>query len=215
MKYAVLGTGGVGRTLGSKLVALGHQVVMGSRSADNVEGSKWAAETGSRIATFADAAAFGEVVVNATSGMGSLAALEAAGEANLSGKVLVDVSNPLDFSQGRPPTLSVSNTDSLAEQIQRRFPQARVVKTLNTVSSVLMVTPEAAPRPHNVFLSGDDENAKSEVRSLLRDFGWEDEEVLDLGGIKSARGPEMYLPLWLGLAGASGNWTTTIRVVRG
>ena len=114
-----------------------------------------------------------------------------------------------------PPTLSVSNDDSLGEQVQRRFAGARVVKTLNTVSSVLMTTPDLAPRPHNIFLSGEGEAAKAEVRTLLNSFGWDDEEIIDLGGNQTARGPEMYLPLWIGIAGRSGNWTTTIRLVRG
>ena len=215
MKYAVLGTGSVGRTLGRKLVELGHEVVMGSRSAENAEGVKWAAETGGRIATFADAAAFGEVILNATSGMGTLAALEAGGDQTVDGKILIDVSNPLDFSKGMPPTLSVCNDDSLGEQVQRRFPKARVVKTLNTVSALLMTAPGLAPRPHTVFIAGEDDSAKEHVRALLVSLGWEDAEILDLGGIETARGTEMYMALWLRLAARLGNWTTTVRVVHG
>jgi len=215
MKYGVLGTGGFGRAIGTKLIELGHEVVMGSRSADNADGAGWAAESGGRIATFADAGAFGEVIVNATNGAGTLPALEAVGEAALAGKVVIDISNPLDFSKGMPPTLSVVNDDSLGEQVQRRFPSARVVKTLNTVSSLLMGAPDLAPRPHSIFMSGEEEQANAQVRALLVSFGWTEEEIIDLGGIESARGTEMYLALWLRLAGRTGNWTTTVRVVQG
>ncbi len=134
MKIGVLGTGMVGTTLATKLAELGHEVKMGSRRAGNEKAVEWASRAGPGASegSFADAAAFGEVVVNATNGMGSLEALEAAGKDNLAGKVLIDVSNALDFSQGMPPSLIMSNTDSLAEQIQREFPGARVVKSLNT-----------------------------------------------------------------------------------
>jgi predicted dinucleotide-binding enzyme len=206
MKVGVLGTGSVGTTIGTKLVELGHAVTMGSRSATNERAAEWAASAGAGAGhgTFADAAAFGELVFNCTSGTVSLEALGAAGEENVSGKVLVDVSNPLDFSKGRPPTLSVCNDDSIGEQIQRAFPDAKVVKALNTMNAAIMVDPVRIPGEHDVFMCGNDADAKASVSELLQSFGWPAERIVDLGDITSARGPEMYLPLWLRLMGAVG-----------
>jgi hypothetical protein len=206
MRVGVLGTGTVGATIAGRLVELGHEVRMGSRSAGNPRAAAWvaAAGEGASEGTFADAAAFGELVVNCTAGTASVAALQAAGAEHLDGKVLMDIANPLDLSQGFPPSLSVANTDSLAEQIQRAFPGARVVKTLNTMPAHLMVDPAALPGSHVAFLSGDDDAAKDEVRALLGTFGWPKDALVDLGGIRSARGPEMYLALWLQLVGVLG-----------
>jgi predicted dinucleotide-binding enzyme len=206
MKVGVLGTGSVGTTIGTKLVELGHAVTMGSRSATNERAAEWAASAGAGAGhgTFADAAAFGELVFNCTSGTVSLEALGAAGEENVSGKVLVDVSNPLDFSKGRPPTLSVCNDDSIGEQIQRAFPDAKVVKALNTMNAAIMVDPGIVPGEHDVFMCGNDDGAKAQVSELLQSFGWPAERIVDLGDITTARGPEMYLPLWLRLMGAVG-----------
>ena len=215
MKIGVLGTAMVGKTIGQKLVEIGHEVCMGSRSADNPEASGWAADAGPGAShgTFADAAAFGEVVFNCTGGMVSLDALAAAGEDNLAGKVVVDVSNALDFSQGTPPTLAVCNTDSVGEQIQRRFPLARVVKSLNTMNCTVMVDPGLVPGRHNVFLSGDDADAKSVVADILRSFGWSAEGIIDLGGIDTARGAEMYVALWLRLYPTAGGAPFNIALV--
>jgi predicted dinucleotide-binding enzyme len=165
------------------------------------------------VAILADAAADAEVVINATNGAGSVAALEAAGVAKLAGKVLIDIANPLDFSSGMPPSLFVSNTDSLGEQIQRRFPEVRVVKALNTMNAYLMVDPkQLAAGEHTVFVSGNDVDAKAGVFKLLESFGWSD--VIDLGDITTARGTEMYLPLWARLYQALGIPMFTIKVVR-
>jgi predicted dinucleotide-binding enzyme len=215
MKFGVLGTGLVGQTLGGKLVALGHEVTMGSRQAGNEKAVTWAEEAGEAAheGSFEDAAAFGEVVINATAGAASLDALEAAGEGNLSGKILIDVSNPLDFSEGMPPTLTVCNTDSMGEQIQRAYPEAKVVKTLNTVNAGLMIAPNAISESHTVFVCGNDDGAKAKVRELLESFGWPEEDITDLGDIAGARGTEMYLPLWLRLANATGSWMVNIKVV--
>ena len=201
MKIAVLGTGMVGRTLAAKLAELGNEVQVGSRSA------------GDGKVVFADSAAFGELVINATAGGASLEALGMAGADNLAGKVLLDVANPLDFSAGMPPTLTVCNTDSLGEQIQREFPDARVVKSLNTVNADVMVDPDIVPRPHNLFLCGNDDGAKAQVGELLQSFGWAAEELLDLGDISAARGTEMFLALWLRLYGAFGTGHLNVRVV--
>jgi 8-hydroxy-5-deazaflavin:NADPH oxidoreductase len=197
----VLGTGDVGKRLGSKMVALGHEVKMGSRTARNAKAVEWAKANGPRASagTFADAAKFGEVVFNCTAGSISLEALKEAGGKNLAGKVLVDVANPLDFSKGMPPTLTVCNTDSLGEQIQRTFPDARVVKALNTMGNELMVNPSLVPGEHDTFVCGNDPQAKAKVVEILREFGWE--SPIDLGDIAAARGLEMVLPIWVRLMG--------------
>src|SRR5919199_2696427 len=213
MRIGVLGTGGVGQTLASKLVELGHEVTMGSRSAGNEKAAEWASGAGERAAegSFADAAAHGELVFNCTAGTASVDALRAAGEEELRGKVVVDVANPLDFSKGMPPTLSVCNDDSLGEQIQHEFPEARVVKALNTVSAVVMV----APIPGTTLpICGDDAAAKDEVARLLQELGWEPDAILDLGGIDAARGTEMYLALWIRMMGTLGTPQFNIAIVR-
>ena len=200
MRVGILGTGTVGKTLATKLVKLGNDVRMGSRKPGGEKAKGWLKEAGGKSSegTFADAAAHGEIVFNSTAGMASLDALRAAGAKNFQGKVLVDVSNPLDFSKGMPPTLSICNTDSLGEQIQKAFPEAKVVKTLNTVTAALMVDPSIIPGVHTMFVSGNDTKAKAEVIQLLKEgFGWKD--VIDLGDISAARAQEMYLPLWLRL----------------
>jgi 8-hydroxy-5-deazaflavin:NADPH oxidoreductase len=216
MRFAVLGTGMVGRAIADKLVSLGHEVVMGSRSADNERAREFAGDGGERAShgTFADATASADVVFNCTAGSASLEALLAAGEENLSGKLLVDVANPLDFSQGMPPSLSHMGQDSLGEQIQRAFPAARVVKTLNTVNCRVMVEPGRVPGDHDVFVCGDDDGAKAEVRELLTEFGWPDEAIIDLGDISAARGTEAYLLFWLRLTGAAGGPDFNVKVVR-
>jgi len=206
MKIGVLGTGSVGRRIATKLVELEHEVTMGSRSADGEALREWVEGTGPGAAggTFADAAAAGELLFNCTAGETSLEALATAGADNLSGKVLVDVSNPLDFSGGMPPTLTVCNDDSLGERIQAAFPEARVVKSLNTINNQVMTDPGRLPGAHNVFVCGEDEEAKEAVKELLVEFGWPPESIVDLGGIAAARGTEMYLPLWLRLMSALG-----------
>ena len=217
MRFGILGTGRVGLTLAGKLLELGHETMIGSRSASHPEANAWAeqAGAGASVGTFADAAGFGEMVVNATGGMVSLQVLDAAGSGNLEGKVLIDVSNPLDFSEGFPPSLSVANTDSLAEQIQAAHPGARVVKTFNTMSAPLMVQPSLVPGHHSVFLSGNDTDAKAAVADLQVSFGWPREDILDLGDITTARGPEMFLPLWVRLLPVVGAPIFNVAVVRG
>jgi 8-hydroxy-5-deazaflavin:NADPH oxidoreductase len=215
MRIGVLGTGTVGRTIASKLVTLGHEVMMGSRQAGNEAAVAWEKEAGQLAdeGNFAEASGFGELVVNATAGAASLDALVSAEAENLAGKVLLDVSNPLDFSAGMPPTLTVCNTASLGEQIQHTFPETRVVKSLNTVNAALMVDPGSLRSSHTLFVAGDDADAKATVRELLLDFGWPAKDVMDLGGIEAARGMEMYLPLWLRLYGATGTASVTVKVV--
>jgi 8-hydroxy-5-deazaflavin:NADPH oxidoreductase len=226
VRFGILGTGVVGKTIAARLDGMGHEVMVGTRNPEettsraesdaygNPPFSAWQEEHPEvKLATFSEAAAHGEMVVNATSGVVSLEALELAGEDNLNGKVLVDISNPLDFSQGMPPTLSVSNTDSLGEQIQRRFSEARVVKTLHTMNAYLMVDPaQLAGADHTVFVCGDDAEAKQAVTELLRSFGWTD--IVDLGDITAARGTEMLMPIWLRLFGALQKPIFNYKIVR-
>lgn len=226
MKFAVLGTGSVGQTLAGRLAELGHEVTVGTRDVaatmartepdgmGNPSFATWAAaHPAVRLATFAEAAENAEYVVNATSGTVSLAALEAAGADNLAGKVLLDTSNPLDFSGGFPPTMTVKDTDSLAEQIQAAFPRTKVVKSLNTMTAALMVHPaQLADGQHSVFVSGNDPDAKKAVTGLLESFGHTD--VIDLGDLTTARGAEMILPVWLRLMGALNTPIFNFKIVR-
>lgn len=223
MQIGILGTGTVGRALAEGFVRTGHDVFMGTRDvhATTVRPpaggapsmAQWlATHPAVALVDLPSAAESAELVVNATSGDASLAALEAAGARNLAGKPLVDAANPLDFSAGFPPTLTVKDTDSLAEQIQRTFPDARVVKALNTLTAALMTRPDLLPEPSTLPIAGDDEQAKAVVAGLLGEFGWTD--VLDLGGISSARGMEMWLPLWLRTMTAVGSPMFNLRIVR-
>ena len=226
MKIAVLGTGMVGRTIAGALAGQGHAVVIGTRDPQatlartepdmmgTAPFAQWhAANAGIEVAAFADAAAGSEIIVNATNGGASLAALSAAGTGNLAGKVIMDIANPLDFSQGMPPSLNPVNTDSLGEQIQRSFPDAKVVKTLNTMNAAVMVDPASvAGGDHSVFVSGNDAEAKEVVTGLLKAFGHTD--VIDLGDITTARGTEMLLPIWLRLWGALGNADFNFKIAR-
>jgi predicted dinucleotide-binding enzyme len=223
MDIAILGTGMVGRTLAARLVELGHTVTVGTRHPQATLGrpaaqggeaySAWAAQNPQvRLAAFAEAAAGAELVVNATNGGASLAVLAQAGAENLAGKVLLDIANPLDFSHGMPPTLFVKDTDSLGEQIQGAYPDLRVVKALNTLNADLMARPATLPEASTVFVSGNDPEAKRTVTGLLAAFGHQD--VIDLGDITTARGTEMFLPLWLRLWGALGTPEFNVRIVR-
>lgn len=219
MRIAVLGTGSVGRAIAARAAELGHQVTIGtrdvtatrSRGDDQAEWSRQHPQV--ELATFADAAADADLVVNATVGTASLPALTAAGAEHLAGKVLLDIANPLDFSQGFPPTLFVSNDDSLGEQIQRAFPETRVVKALNSLAADLMVNPrQLADGGHSVFVSGNDADAKKVVTELLTSFGHTD--VIDLGDLSTARGTEMLLPVWLRLYGSLDTPLFNFKIVR-
>jgi predicted dinucleotide-binding enzyme len=216
MKIAVLGTGSVGDTIGSKLVELGHSVMMGSRTSNSEKAQTFVARHHGKATagTLAEAASFGEILFNCTAGVGSLAALTLAGEKNLNGKIIVDIANPLDFSKGMPPSLSICNTNSLGEEIQKAFPSARVVKTLNTLWCGLMVNPALIKgNDHNLFISGNDEAAKEKVKEVLLSFGWPESNILDLGDITTARATEMYLPLWLSIYGATKSGVFNIKIV--
>ena len=217
MKIGILGTGMVGNALGSKLIELGHSVKMGSRTADNEKAKIWANSAGANASsgTFADAAAFGEIIFNCTAGVASVEALNMAGKENLRNKIIVDVSNPLDFSKGMPPSLTISNTDSLGETIQREYPEAKVVKAFNTMNCYLMVNPELVPGDHNVFICGNDAEAKEEVTNLIQSFGWKKDNIIDLGDITMSRGTEQILPIWVRLMGKLQNPMFNFHIVQG
>jgi predicted dinucleotide-binding enzyme len=227
MKIGVLGTSMVGQTISGKLAELGHDVMIGTRDVASTLARTdphpygfppfgvWHQQHSEiKLGSFAEAAAHGEIVINATNGTASMAALQLAGEANLNDKILIDIANPLDFSQGMPPSLAFCNTDSLGEQIQRAFPRVKVVKTLNTVTAFLMVDPnQLADGDHTIFVSGNAAAAKEQVTAVLKTwFGWK--EVIDLGDISTARGTEMYLPIWLRLWGALGTGMFNVKVVK-
>ncbi|WP_394170625.1 NADPH-dependent F420 reductase [Saccharospirillum alexandrii] len=203
MKIAILGTGDVGKTLGTALIQLGHTVTMGSRTADNQSAHSWASEHDERASqgTFANAAANAEVILNCSAGQHSLSILASVKPKDLAGKVLIDVANPLDFSNGFPPRLSICNDDSLGEQIQRAHPDLRVVKAFNTMSNAIMAEPGKLSGSHQLLVCGNDSDAKAIVKDIALSFGWQESQWLDLGGIEQARGTEMYLALWVRLYG--------------
>lgn len=197
MKFGVLGTGSVGTTLASKLISLGHEVMLGSRSAANEKAIDWSGRNGANasIGTFEQAASFGEIIFIATLGSGAISALQLAKPGNFTGKTVIDVSNPLDFSQGKSPTLFTGLNDSLGEQVQRFLPKANVVKTLNIVNCEVMVNPSIVPGGPDMFVCGNNADAKEQVSGILKDFGWN--SIIDLGGIDSARVIEPFVLLWV------------------
>ena len=228
MKIGIFGTGMVAQVVGGALLAGKHEVVFGTRDVAGTLGrtektgmgsepfSAWVtSHPDARLLTFREAAKHGAILINATAGGGSLAALASTDPADLAGKILIDIANPLDFSKGFPPSLSVCNTDSLAEQIQRAFPALKVVKSLNTVNASLMVKPAAVPGDHTIFVSGNDAAAKAEVQGYLGAwFGWKTSNILDLGDITTARGTEMFLALWIRLYASTKNPMVTIHVLQ-
>jgi 8-hydroxy-5-deazaflavin:NADPH oxidoreductase len=209
MQIAILGTGPVGRALGNALSGAGHGVVIGTRDPKGTKRRDEWAEVDLPLVAYGDIQ--GDVFINATSGGGALSALESVGEA-LNGKVVIDTSNPLDFSQGFPPSLLVSNTDSLAEQLQRAFPEARLVKMFNTMANEVMVNPGGLAQDSTIFVAGNDATARQTAASLAADLGWSD--VFDLGDLTAARGLEMFIPLWVRMFVQLGRAEFNIKVVR-
>ncbi|EPA1861527.1 NADPH-dependent F420 reductase [Klebsiella oxytoca] len=227
MKISVIGTGMVGRAVAERLNGLGHDTVIGTRdpaatlarTEPDMKGtpafSHWhAVHPHTKLVTMEDAGKFGDVIVNATSGSDAISALELVGKDNLAGKVVLDISLPLDLSEGLPPKLLVANDDSLGEQIQRAFPEARIVKSLNTVQFEIMMDPTLLPGTHNIFVSGNDINAKNTIQTLLKEFGWSTESIIDLGDITTSRAVEMYSRLLFTLAGKFGSYHFNIAIVR-
>jgi hypothetical protein len=222
MKIGIIGSAHVAQTVGGKLVQMGHDVVLGTRDPSKLDNKKggggtlrdWlGAHPSGRVATNAEAAAHGDLLINATNGDGAINALTLAGAQNLAGKVLIDISNPLDFSKGMPPTLFVKDSDSLGELIQRTFPDAKVVKTWNTMTADVMINPALVHHgDHTIFVCGNDEGAKSAVSDLLKTLGWHD--ILDLGDLTAARGTEMLLPIWIRLWGTLRTGNFQFKIVR-
>ena len=209
MQIAILGTGAVGPALGKAFSAAGHRVTVGTRDPEQTRARDEWAEIDLPLAAYGDLDA--EVFINATNGRGSLSALQAVGDA-LNGKVVIDASNALDFSQGFPPSLFVSNTDSLAEQLQRELPEARLVKMFNTVANQVMINPRGLTDDSTIFVAGNDPAAREMAASLAADLGWSD--VFDLGDLTAARGLEMYLPLWVRIFAQLGRPEFNIKLVR-
>ncbi|MER2999088.1 NADPH-dependent F420 reductase [Pontibacter populi] len=213
---AVLGTGMVGNTIGTKLIQLGYKVMMGSRSATNEKALAWVEANGANASagTFEDAARFGEIVFNCTKGEITLDVFKMAGPENFKGKTIIDISNPLDFSKGMPPSLipEYANTNSLGEEIQKLLPEANVVKTLNIVNCEVMVDAKKSGGDPTMFISGNNAEAKAEVKAILQQFNWND--IIDLGDITTARGTEMLLPIWLRTWMATGNGYFAFKIVR-
>ena len=203
MTFGILGTGGVGQTIGAALIEKGHQVMLGSRTSTNEKAVAWAKANGANAynGTFADAASFGEVIFICLNGLGVLDALQSAGPHHFQQKVVIDLTNPLDFSKGMPPSLlpQYCNTWSMGEEIQQQLPTAHVVKALNTVTANLMVDANRVnDGNHNLFVCGNDVEAKNKVKHLLADnFNWKPELILDLGDIKYARMTEAIVPFWV------------------
>ena len=215
MKVGILGTGGVGQALGKGFVTLGHEVKMGSRDAKNEKAVAWAKEMGPKASagTFADAASFGDVVVLATLGVANEGALKAAGPDRLKGKLVIDATNPLDFSGGMPPKLAVSGNDSAGERVQRLLPGAQVVKAFNTVGHTLMFRPQLPGGPPDMFIAGNSGEAKKKVSEIMKDFGWG--TVYDVGGIESSRYLEAMCMAWVLCAAQGGHWNQAFKMLRG
>jgi 8-hydroxy-5-deazaflavin:NADPH oxidoreductase len=226
MKIAVFGTGSVGQALATRLAGLSHNVTMGTRNVENslAKDTKdsygtptvsefLAANPSIALKTYADAANGAEIIVLGTKGDGAQEALASAG--NIEGKVVLDITNPLDFSKGFPPTLFLTNDTSLGEVLQAAFPKTHIVKSLNTMFNGLMVNPRSLGEDSTVFVSGNDAGAKATVVSILKEFGWKDTEILDLGDITTARGTEGILPIWLRIFGATNNGFFNFKVATG
>ncbi len=227
MKISVLGTGMVGQTITPRLIELGHKITIGTRNPKESKGrttpnqmtgvsfADWYKKYPDiKLVALSEAAQGADLVINATSGTATLEVLKQVGKENLAGKVLLDIANPLDFSKGMPPFLSVCNTDSLGEQVQANFPQTKVVKSLNTMNATIMTHPELVPGDHNVFVSGNHPEAKQLITDLLKSFGWKGSNIIDLGDISTARGTEMLLPIWLNLWGVLGHATYNFHIQR-
>lgn len=211
VRIAVIGSGDVGKRLASGFAKLGHPVMMGTRDPAREDVAAWAKESGQKAGTNAEAAKFGEVVVLATAWEGARTSLEQAGAANLAGKLLLDVTNPLAFvEEGKPPLLAVAGADSAGESVQRWAPGAKVVKTFNMVNNAQMVDPKAFGSP-TMFVAGNDEAAKKRAVELIRAFGWED--VVDLGGIEAARMLEAMALVWIVHGFRTGKWTHALKML--
>jgi 8-hydroxy-5-deazaflavin:NADPH oxidoreductase len=212
MKIGILGTGDVGRALCNAFIATGHEVKMGSREAANEKAAAWVKQAGPRASagTFSDAVKFADVAVVATAWSGTESALRMAGLENFVGKVVVDATNPLKFTPGRPPELALGHTDSGGEQVQRWVPDAHVVKAFNIVGNAHFFQPLFPGGPPDMFIAGNQDAAKRAVGGILKDFGW---GVVDLGGIESSRYLEAMCMTWVVYGVVSGGWNHAFRML--
>lgn len=209
VRIGILGSGDVGRALAAGFAGLGHDVKIGSRDPGKLE--DWAATAGPHVSTgtFAEAAHFGDILVLATLGVATEDAIRLAGIEAFADKVVIDATNPLDFSSGAP-RLSIGHTDSLGEVIQRLLPRTKVVKAFNTVGNALMVHPDLPGGPPDMFLCGNDEDAKKIVAQICKHFGW---GVVDIGGIEGSRHLEPMCMVWVLHGVRSGGWTHAFKLL--
>jgi predicted dinucleotide-binding enzyme len=220
MKIGVLGTGIVGETIATALVGKKHLVRMGSRSMNNEKAEAWVKKANDYASQgdFNDAASFGEIVFLALNGEHALDAINLIDPESVAGKVVVDITNPLDFSRGMPPRIihGLGGNNSLGEEIQRALPGAYVVKALNTINCNVMVDPRSVNKgEHTLFLCGNNADAKNQLKHFLVDnFNWRADNLLDLGPIESARVTEAYVPLWVSIMQAVGTPLFSIQVVK-
>ena len=214
MKIGILGSGSVGRTLGKGFASNGHDVKLGTRTPGKQEIQNWREEAKGKVSvgTFAEAASHGEIVVLCSLGEATEKVIQLAGTRNFDGKVLIDATNPLDFSKGMPPGLFVGTTDSLGERVQRIVPNARVVKCFNTVNNQTMINPKMKEGLPDMIICGNNEDAKRQVAGLLKEFGWG--EPIDIGNIDGSRWLEAYTALWVRLAMKLGSWTIAAKILR-
>ncbi len=214
MKVGILGSGQVGQTLAAGFAVNGHDVMVGTGHPSKPELKRWLRTTDGTVAvgTFADAAAHGDLLVLACAGAAAMDVIGAAGDGAFDGKVLIDVTNPLEFKGGEMPGLFVGLTDSLGERVQRRLPRAKVVKALNTMNASTMTRPEMRDGLPDVLVAGNDAAAKRTVARLLKEFGWS--KPIDLGGIEAARWTEAWVPLWMRIADDLGSWKVALRILR-
>lgn len=214
MKIGILGSGQVGQTLGSGFAANGHDVVIGSRDPHKPELRKWlkSANGHGAVGTLAEAAAHGDLLILATAGTAALDAIDAAGPSQFRDKILIDVTNPLEFNNGSAPGLFVGLTDSLGERVQRKLPKAKVVKAFNTMNATTMIKPKMREGLADVLVAGNDKAAKRAVGKLAAEFGWG--QPIDLGGIENARWMEAWVPLWMRIANDQGSWKVALRILR-
>ena len=214
-RVGVLGTGGVGQRLASGFSNRGHEVMIGSRDPGKPELREWLSADGAGVqaGTFAQAATHGELLVLAVLGNAAEAVIADAGAETFSGKVVIDAMNPLDFSGGFPPKLSISGEDSLGERVQRALPDAKVVKAFNTIGSPYFVDPSFSEGKPTMLIAGEDEAAKGLVRDVLADFGWTD--TVDIGGIEGSRELEAICIAWVKIGGVRGAWDHGFKLLVG
>ena len=213
MRVGILGSGEVGQVLGAAFATLGHDVKLASREPSSPKIQAWLDKVGAKgsSGTFDEVAKFGELLVLVTAWSGTESAIQLAGPDNAAGKVVIDATNPLDFTSGVPPKLAVGHSDSAGERVQRWLPKALVVKAFNMVGNMHFFRPQFPGGPPTMFYAGNDAGAKTKVAGILADFGW---ESIDVGGIENARYLEPLAMVWIGHGFASGTWNHAFKLLR-